>query len=99
MKRFCDRCGKEIKEGEIFYNVRIEIWADDGQIISDKEYFASKRKEYLNELLNQIEKFSAKELEEQIYKNLYYILCSDCRERFLANPISAPLENPFEDDL
>lgn len=82
----CDCCGRVINPNhETRYIVRMEVYAavdDDPASVADE----SDHLEEIEDLLEQIDDFDDPS-EDQLYRLLRKDLCSDCRERFLSNPL------------
>jgi hypothetical protein len=88
---FCSACGRKIGKGSPSWNMFIKIWANyDGDI-----GFANQTENQIDHsisvLLDRIEKIDAGSLENEVYQELKFRLCKDCRDRFTANPLNQPL--------
>jgi phage FluMu protein Com len=83
----CSRCNKIIDPGDLFYRLAIKIFADFDGVIKiknsdiDIEQEFEKAKAYPEDLL-----------EEEVYKEFYFILCPRCKEIYCANPLYLPLD-------
>jgi hypothetical protein len=80
----CDLCGKRFKKGGTRYRINLEVVSDfDGYI----EDFSRKPDDYLKlkieKALKETEEMTEKELEEEIYLKRNWLVCVNCRERFL----------------
>lgn len=79
----CHSCGKELPKGSLKYVIEIRSFADfDGYL----EEYEGDIEEGLNELLDAVESLDAKTLEEDVSKELIFILCKICRDRFISDP-------------
>jgi hypothetical protein len=82
---FCDKCGEYLPEGSLKYSVQIQIISDfDGVIVcetDDPEMEAQ-------EMLEAAEDMDEQELEDEVYQELSFVLCSRCRKRFSRDPFS-----------
>ena len=79
----CHSCGKELPKGSLKYIVEIRTFADfDGYL----EEYEGDVEEGINELLDTMENMDAKTIEEDVSKELIYILCKGCMERFTSDP-------------
>ncbi len=84
----CDRCKKIVSEGDVVYRLSIKIYADfDGVINLDIKRVDIKKE------FEKIKAYPEKLLEEEVYKEFYFILCTRCKEIFCANPLSLSLED------
>ena len=80
----CDVCGKRFKKGGIRYRINLEIVSDfDGYI----EDFSKKPEDYLEKkigkILDETRDMTEKELEEEVYLKRNWLVCINCREKFL----------------
>ncbi len=79
----CHSCGRDLPKGTLKYIVEIRIFADfDGCL----EEYDGELDEGLNELLDAMENADMKTLEEDVSKELIYILCKNCRDKFTSDP-------------
>jgi len=79
----CHSCRKELPKGSLKYVIEIRSFADfDGYL----EEYEGDVEEGLNELLDAVENLDAKTLEEDVSKELIFILCKNCRDRFISDP-------------
>ncbi len=70
-------------KGGLKYVVEIKSFADfDGYL----EEYHGEVEEGINELLDAMEGMDATTLEEDVYHELIYILCKDCRDKFMKDP-------------
>lgn len=79
----CHCCGRELPKGSLKYIVEIRSFADfDGYL----EDYGGDVEEGINELLEAIEGMDPESLEEDVSKELIYILCKACRDKFTSDP-------------
>ncbi len=80
----CHSCRKELPKGSLKYIIEIRSLADfDGYL----EEYEGDIEEGLNELLlDTVEDIDAKTLEEDVSRELIFILCKNCRDRFISDP-------------
>ncbi len=80
----CDLCGKRFKKGGTRYRINLEVISDfDGHI----EDFSKKPEDYLKKkiekILDDTKETSEEELAEEVYLKRNWLVCINCRERFL----------------
>ena len=80
----CDICGRRFKKSGTRYRINLEIVSDfDGYI----EDFSKKPKDHLEKkigkILDETKDMTEKELEEEIYLKRNWLVCTNCREKFL----------------
>lgn len=83
----CDRCKRTIAPGDTLYRVSIKVYADFDGVIS-----VDARKIDLKAEFEKIKAYPEKLLEEEVYKEFYFVLCPRCKEIFCANPLNLDLE-------
>ena len=82
---FCDKCGEYLPEGSLKYSVQIQLISDfDGVMVCDT---ADSELE-TQELMEEAEEISEQELEDEVYQELSFVLCSRCRKRFARDPFN-----------
>ncbi|HAP66818.1 MAG TPA: hypothetical protein DCQ99_03185 [Nitrospinae bacterium] len=79
----CDRCGVKIPEGGLKYIVRVNIIADDDNIISEDI-----TDEELDAMISGIKEFDPDMLERDVHQDLAFVLCKRCKEQFVRNPFN-----------
>jgi hypothetical protein len=80
----CDICGRRFKKGGTRFRINLEIVSDfDGYI----EDFSKKPKDYLekkiDKILEETKEMTEEELEEEIYLKRNWLVCINCREKFI----------------
>jgi len=90
MSKHCDKCGMEMPDGSIAYEVRIQVYADFDGVIPQIET-AEELEARLNELVAAMDGADPDELMRDVFHEERHLLCPGCRERYLANPLNLPL--------
>lgn len=84
----CDCCKRNIDADDEFrYVVRIEVFAaiePPGELQAEDE---RDHLEEIDELLERIDEVDCEELRDNVYQQVRYDLCIECREAFLQNPL------------
>ncbi len=84
MQKFrCHSCLRELPSGSLKYIVEIRSFADFDGYLEDYE---GDVEEGINELLDAMENVDTKTLEDDVSKELIYILCKQCRDKFTNDP-------------
>ena len=79
----CNCCGCDLPKGGLKYIIEIKSFADfDGYL----EDYPGDMEEGLNDLLDAMENIDTRTMEEDVYQELIYILCKDCRKKFTTDP-------------
>ena len=91
--QICNRCGKIINPGDLFYRLAIKVFADFDGVINIKG-----EKINFNEEFEKIKSYPEELIEEEVYKEFDFVLCPRCKEIYCANPLYLPLDNLKIDD-
>ena len=87
MDTFCIRCGKNLPPGSLRYVVDIRVSADfDGYLTDEK----GNVEVGMEKLIEEIEQREEVDLTEEVYLHRVYLICKDCRDRFVSNPLRIP---------
>ncbi|MBS1117024.1 MAG: hypothetical protein H6Q87_1408 [candidate division NC10 bacterium] len=90
MSKMCERCGREMPDGSLAYEVRIDVYADfDGVLVPPEAGRAAD--EELRELVARMADQNPDALMRDVYHRERHLLCRECRDRYLANPLNLPL--------
>lgn len=82
----CARCGKSLPTGSIKYIVEIQILSDfDGFL----PFCDEAQSEEIQRLIKQMEDLEAQELEEEVYQEMSFYLCVQCKKNFADNPFNS----------
>jgi hypothetical protein len=80
----CDICGKRFKKGGTRYRINFEVISDFDGYIQD---FSQKPEDHLRKeiekILEETKDMTEEELEEEIYLKRNWLVCVDCRAKFL----------------
>ena len=87
----CAVCASGLKPGR-FYVVRIDVFADPSPEPIDTSALPGEAGyvESVEEILAQMEHFSADELQDQVARRFEYHLCPGCQKLVLRNPLGLP---------
>jgi hypothetical protein len=90
MAKICVRCGKVMPDGSTAYQVRIQVAADFDGVLAEGGPPAEVERT-LRELIADMARADPQELARDVFLEQRYLLCRQCRDRFLANPLNLPL--------
>jgi hypothetical protein len=91
MSKACAKCAKEMADGGLAYEVRIQVYADFDGVLPQVET-AEELEARLAELVAAMDERDPDELMRDVYHEERHLLCPACRERYLANPLNLPLQ-------
>lgn len=89
---YCDLCQRKIENGEIRYIVRLETYpADDNtdpmiEMEDDRDHLLE-----IHQALELQQPVEGQDLDEEVYVELKFDLCPECRRRLLKNPLGRDL--------
>jgi hypothetical protein len=79
-----------MENGSLAYEVRIEVYADFDGVLAPPES-GRKLDEELPELMARMADQDPATLRRDVYHSERHLLCPECRDRYLANPLNLPL--------
>jgi len=81
-----------MEDGSIAYEVRIDVYADfDGVLVPPEA--GRKPEAELRELVARMADQDPATLMRDVYHSERHLLCPECRDRYLANPLNLPLSD------
>ncbi len=90
MSKICEKCGLEMPDGSLAYEVKIQVYADfDGVLpeVNTPEDLEAR----LQELVTSMEEADPDALMREVFHEEVHLVCRRCRDRYLANPLNLPL--------
>ncbi len=86
----CDCCKRPIdSENELRYVVRLEVYASldptEGEVDSDSDHLQE-----IQDILEQIDDLDSDQICSEVYHQTRFDLCSECRNRYVKNPLGRP---------
>jgi hypothetical protein len=90
MGKTCEKCGVELPDGSVAYEVRIQVYADFDGVLPEAGT-AEAREARMRDLVSAMEAADPDELMSGVFHEERHLLCRECRDRYLANPLNLPL--------
>ncbi len=97
IRYICDLCRRELQaEEDLRYVVKMEVYAafdpaaDEGRDDEDRDHL-----EEIQDMLERIEESSADEIGDDVYQQLRFDLCPECRKKFIKNPLGRKTAKAF----
>ena len=97
----CDGCKRPIDSGNsVRYIVRLEVYASldpvEEDLCDDRDHLLE-----IHDILEHLEATEPNDFEsgqtcDEIYHHARYDLCSDCRRRYVENPLGRPVAQQFD---
>ena len=83
----CDGCGRRLDpEYDVRYVIRMEVYAsldpNDGELDDDRDHLQE-----IQDILEHLEDVEDPQIGDDVYQQVRFDLCSECRKRFLRNPL------------
>ncbi len=92
----CDGCGKDLRPGEDHHVVKIEVFAARDPAELTEADLDEDHMEAVGELLRQMEEMDEPIDVEPASCQRRFDLCSDCRKRFLRDPLGRENAQKFQ---
>lgn len=93
----CDLCGREFDpQDDLRYVVKVEVYAAfdansvDGGDDDDRDHL-----EEIQDILERLDDSSDDQIGEDVYQQLRFDLCPECRKRFIKNPLGRETAKAF----
>jgi hypothetical protein len=93
----CDLCKRPLDpEDDLRYVVKLEVYAAfDPMKIDDSDDDRDSLQD-LNEILEHIDDVSSPEVGEDVYQQMRFDLCPECRKKFIKNPLGRKPAEQFD---
>jgi hypothetical protein len=92
----CDQCGKELRTGEDHYVVKIEVYAAHDPAELTEADFDDDHMEEVSQLLRDMEEGLESAELEPASRQFRYDLCSECRKKYVRDPLSKEASQKFD---
>ena len=90
----CDLCKRTLDpEDDLRYVVKLEVYAafDPLEVEEDNDNLQE-----IHEILERMDDASSEEIGDDVYQQLRFDLCPECRVRFLKNPLAREVAKQFD---
>jgi hypothetical protein len=87
----CSCCGRLFEPGTPFWHLSIKLWADTNTDFTHLMKSDAEIDSQMASVLERIELLDTESLENEVYQEMAFVLCRDCRDRFTANPLNKTL--------
>jgi hypothetical protein len=90
----CDLCKRPLDPGdELRYVVKLEVYAAFDRVEMDDD---ADNLQEIHEILERMDEANSDQLGDDVYQQLRFDLCPDCRKKFLRNPLGRKLIEQFD---
>ena len=84
----CDLCGRNLDaRNDLRYVVRMEVYAAFDPVASDGEEGDRDHLQEVQDILERMEATESDQIGEDVYQQLRFDLCPECRRKFLKSPL------------
>jgi hypothetical protein len=84
----CDLCKREIEpEQDLRYVIKMEIYAALDPAVTNEEEEDRDHLQEIQDILERIEDAESDDIGEDVYQQLRFDLCPECRKKFMKNPL------------
>jgi hypothetical protein len=92
----CDLCKRELdSHDDLRYVVKVEVYAAFDPAASDCDDEDRDHLEEIQDVLERMEDGSSAEIGDEVYQQLRFDLCPECRKRFIENPLGREMAKAF----
>lgn len=92
----CDLCRRDLDpDTELRYVVKMEVYAAFDPSATDEEDDDRDHLQEIQDILERLEDSDADRVGEDVYQQLRFDLCPDCRKRFVKNPLGREAAKAF----
>lgn len=92
----CDLCKRELDpQDDLRYVVKMEVYAAFDPVAVDEDVEDRDHLEEIQDILERIEDGSTRDVGDDVYQQLRFDLCPECRKKFLENPLGRETAKAF----
>lgn len=93
----CDCCHRSIdSENDLRYVVRMEVYAAMDSVTAENEADDRDHLEEIQDIVERIEDADTDRVGDDVYQQMRFDLCPECRQRFLRNPLARESAKQFD---
>ena len=92
----CDLCKRELDpQDDLRYVVKVEVYAAFDPAAVDNDDEDRDHLEEIQDILERLEDVASDEIGDDVYQQLRFDLCPECRKKFLKNPLGRKTAKAF----
>ena len=92
----CDLCKRELDpQDDLRYVVKVEVYAAFDPAATDGEEDDRDHLEEIQDILERMEDSASDQIGDDVYQQLRFDLCPDCRRKFIKNPLGREAAKAF----
>ena len=85
IKHICDMCGKELRDKDLIYEVKIEVKAKYKELEINLRDLLNDHMDEIKELVDKTKGLTPEKLQDDVYKTLLFHLCYNCQQHICSN--------------
>ena len=84
----CDLCGRDLdSQNDLRYVVRMEVYAAFDPLRTDESEDDRDHLQEVQDIIERMEDAECDQIGEDVYQQMRFDLCPECRKRFIKNPL------------
>ncbi|MGD9722557.1 MAG: hypothetical protein AB7O59_14595 [Pirellulales bacterium] len=92
----CDCCQRRLDPDDLRYVVKMEVYAAFDPSATDETEDDRDHLQEIQEVLARSENVADEQVAKDVYEQLRFDLCPECRKKFLKNPVGRGLSQQFD---
>jgi len=93
----CDLCGRDLNpEEDLRYVVKMEIFAAFDPELSDDDEDDRDHLQEIQDILERLEDAENDQIGDDVYQQVRFDLCPECRKKFVRNPLGREAARAFD---
>ncbi len=92
----CDLCKRDLDpEEDLHYVVKMEVYAAFDPTVADEEDDDRDHLQEIQDILERLEDTDNEQIGEEVYQQMRFDLCPECRKKFIKNPLGRETAKVF----
>ena len=88
IRYYCDLCKRDLDpERDLRYVVKVEVYAAFDPTVADDEDDDRDHLQEIQDILERLGDAESEQVGDDVYKELRFDLCPECRRKFVKNPL------------
>jgi len=84
----CDLCKRDLDpDRDLRYVVKVEIYAAFDPTVADEDEDDRDHLQEIQDILERLGDAEGEQVDDEVYKELRFDLCAECRRKFVKNPL------------
>ena len=92
----CDCCKRVLEDSDLRYGIRMEVYAALSDAAPGDDEGDRDHLQEIQEILQNVDDAHDPQIGSDVYQQLRFDLCTECRKRFLKNPLGREVVKHFD---